>query len=398
MASRDLLEDDDVRRWFENLRRGSWATADKNLRILARYCRWTETTPSRIIETYQEDRQAVRDGFLDFIEKERKKGRAASYLREYGNVLSSWVRHHGLRWPRGIRYGNTNATPTLEGERVPSKEELRGVLHRASSRGRVVVALVAFAGLRFEVMGDAQGLDGLRVKDLLDFRLERTPDGLRVRVDHAPAFIKVRWNLSKTKRLYLAPLAPEGCEILRTHLQGRLDAGEELTPETAVVRVNPGYEDAGKRADAPNRGSEFLVSQNVRREVRRAFGASLRQRPYVLRSYFSTALLLADAKVGVPKEFRDFWMGHAGTMSNRYNTNKGVLPPEVLEAMREAYGRAEPFLSTLPVPSRLPTTSMAELAADFVQNPARLIELAEEMKRLGTFESAQAGLKKSVGS
>ncbi|MEE9600647.1 MAG: hypothetical protein V3W22_02945, partial [Thermoplasmata archaeon] len=101
MASRELLENDDVRRWFENLARGSELTADKNLRILARFCRLEDSTPQAVIKAYRRDRKAFIDRFMDFIEEQRNgvgndgKQRAASYLKEYGVVLSSWVRHHG---------------------------------------------------------------------------------------------------------------------------------------------------------------------------------------------------------------------------------------------------------------------------------------------------------------
>ncbi len=89
MASRDLLQDDDVRRWFENLARGSWSTADKNLRILARYCRLTSTTPLGVIRRYGEDRKSFNDDFMDFIEGQRKGegngGNLVELLRDRGS-------------------------------------------------------------------------------------------------------------------------------------------------------------------------------------------------------------------------------------------------------------------------------------------------------------------------
>src|SRR2546421_5552069 len=39
-------------------------------------------------------------------------------------------------------------------------------------------------------------------------------------------------------------------------------------------------------------------------------------------------------------------MGHAGDIEARYTTNKGRLPPDLVEDMRDAYRRSAPFLET----------------------------------------------------
>ena len=69
-------------------------------------------------------------------------------------------------------------------------------------------------------------------------------------------------------------------------------------------------------------------------------------RPYVLRSYFDTQLMLAESKGLVLRDYRGFWMGHKGDIENRYTTNKARLPETVIEDMREAYRRSQKFLQT----------------------------------------------------
>ncbi|MEM3583888.1 MAG: hypothetical protein QW193_01205 [Nitrososphaerales archaeon] len=39
-------------------------------------------------------------------------------------------------------------------------------------------------------------------------------------------------------------------------------------------------------------------------------------------------------------------MGHKGDIEARYSTNKGVLPPDMIEDMRKCYKECEPFLTT----------------------------------------------------
>ena len=68
-------------------------------------------------------------------------------------------------------------------------------------------------------------------------------------------------------------------------------------------------------------------------------------RPYVLRGFFDTQLLIAESKIGLPRDYRVFWMGHSGSMESKYTTDK-KLPADVLEDMREKYAKSLKFLQT----------------------------------------------------
>jgi len=82
----------------------------------------------------------------------------------------------------------------------------------------------------------------------------------------------------------------------------------------------------------------------IRNAIRRAgFG----WRPYVLRAYFDTQLMLAESKGLVLRDYRQFWMGHKGDIENRYTTSKCRLPEDVIEDMREAYRRSQEYLQTI---------------------------------------------------
>lgn len=75
-------------------------------------------------------------------------------------------------------------------------------------------------------------------------------------------------------------------------------------------------------------------------------------RPSFLRAQFDTQLLLAESKGKVAHDYRVFSMGHKGSMEARYTTNKGRLAKAMVDDMREAYGRCEPFLATVPTKQR----------------------------------------------
>jgi hypothetical protein len=49
-VSRELLQDDLVRRWFENLQARSAITADIRLRAFALYCKENRVTPREILQ------------------------------------------------------------------------------------------------------------------------------------------------------------------------------------------------------------------------------------------------------------------------------------------------------------------------------------------------------------
>ncbi len=342
-GSRDLLEDPDVQRWYENLRRGSAQTARERLRVLARLGRHLQATPAELVALAENGNGAeLEDRLMDFLEAQLQAGRAPSYLGNYLKALRSWLEHHGLRLRRRVKVGDVQATPTLEEERVPTREELRATLSLASPRGKAVVSLMAFAGLRPGVLGSFRGTDGLRLRDLEDLDLTRGPRFLR-----SPARVRVRPELSKASHAYLSFLGAEGQEHIRRYLESRADGGETLTPESPVVRCAPGFETQGKREGARNRGSPFIGTTKVRSDVKSAMKkAGYDARPYVLRRYFETQLLNASWKGLVPRDWVTFWSGHKGDIEHVYVLNKG-LPAGLVEEMRAAYGKAEPALSTV---------------------------------------------------
>ncbi len=350
----ELLKDENVRRWHNGLARNSRTTAEERMRILGRFCRLTGLTPEGIVEQVREDVRArpdkngttFEDIFDDFIQAQLEAGRAPSYVENYKKTLTSWLRHSSLPFfdIRKLNLGDVKSTPTLEEESPPTPEQLRQVLYKATPRGRAIVAFAAFSGVRFEVLGNDTGTDGLRLKDLPDFTVRAG----EVKVKRTPARVDVRGNLSKTRRRYFTFITTEGAEIVRAYLQNRLDRGEDLGPESAVIRCTPGYESGGKRVNAANYGSTFIVSRNIAREVRQAFGTEIKARPYVLRSYFNTMLLVARTRTHLPpRDFREFWMGHVGDIEAVYSMNKHPTP-EFIEEQRRAFDTAEPYLSTTP--------------------------------------------------
>jgi hypothetical protein len=122
---------------------------------------------------------------------------------------------------------------------------------------------------------------------------------------------------------------------VRDYLEQRLRDGERLTQESAIV--------SPKQAK-----KNFIRSVNIGDMIRKPIrSAGFSWRPYVLRSYFDTQLMLAESKGLVLRDYRQFWMGHRGDIESRYTTNKHRLPQSVIDDMREAYKRSQDYLQTI---------------------------------------------------
>ncbi len=383
-----MLKDIEVRRWHDQLALGSPMTASERLRVLGRYCRLQGTTPQAIVALGRDPnggRRAVEDQLMDFVARLRRQGKSPGYIENYVKAVKGWLIFNEVALVRKIRVGDTRATPTLEMERIPTKAELHGTLAVASERGKVIIALCAFSGVRPEVLGNMRGTDGLRLKDLPDLLLR---DG-RALFQRVPARVLVRRELSKVKRPYFTFLPLQGCRYLAHYLEKRMAGGEALEPEFPVVRVGLRRERGGRPMEKPIHGSAFLSTSAITKEIRAALWTQVKLRPYVLRSYFDTNLEMAERMGKVTASDRKFFMGRAGDIDRRYTTGKARLPPEVIEEMRKAYLESTPFLITeeprggAPVwrrPDELPVPVAWATPEDYGRVVAEIVQLREELR------------------
>src|SRR5207247_9109673 len=91
-------------------------------------------------------------------------------------------------------------------------------------------------------------------------------------------------------------------------------------------------------------GKKFLPTSRISKDIRETFRPRFQWRPYVLRAFFDTQLLMAESRGKIAHDFRVFFMGHKGSMEARYTTNKGVLPNALVKEMKSAFKRSQEFL------------------------------------------------------
>ncbi len=335
---------DDLRRWVDSL--GSASTRAVWPRTLGTFCLDTGKNPAELVSAASETTEhgqkvAIRNLFADYDKRERAKGKKGSTIQFTIKVVKSWLVFNGFQLPKGLF--RIRDSDRVYRERAFSKEHERAMLRLGNERSRASVAL-ARSGLRGMVQGSYDGTDGLRVRDLVDLRIEgRTRS---VSWKQTPARIVVRQELSKGRHEYSTFLSSENCEHVAAYLQSRLrpharwKKAENLGPDSPVI--------------APTAGRKhFITTTNIgdilRGQIRRAGFTS---RPYAFRTTFATRMISCESEGLVPHSFVQFWMGHTGDMTARYAQNRGDLPSEVIEKMRDSFRRCEETLAAVQQPSR----------------------------------------------
>jgi len=323
----------DVKRWHANLARGSPITANVALRRLSRMCELLDSTPQGILDWAERDMKGFQDSLEDLVTRLESEDKSPGYILDLLKTVKSWLRYHDLTLKRRIKVSNPNATPTIEDEQVPSNEELSRIFRASNPRVRVAEVLIAFADLRPQTLGNHDGSDGLMLEDLPELKIENG----EIIFDRIPTMIMVRSNISKARHKYFTFLIGEGCTYLKEYLEERLRAGERLEPESPLI--------SHERPRASTR--KFLLTRKISHLIRMAMRrAGVYKRPYVLRAYAETQLIIAESKRKISHPYLQFIAGHKGDIESRYSTNKGILPEEMIEGMRNSIQACEPFLGT----------------------------------------------------
>ena len=322
-----LFENPDVRRWYDNVSRGSRVTADVYLRRVGSFCGSLKTTPEKLSSLNDLELYNL---MLDYVSSMEKAGYTGSYIESTLKSVKSWLSHNGKDIRRKIRIKGARESPSLKDERTPTKTELKRILLSGDKKSRATCIVVAHSGVRMEVLGNYDGKDGLTLGDLPDLKIENDSASFVKK----PAILTVRRELSKAGHQYFSFLTTEACEYIEDYLNERIREGEQLLQKSPLItpklRMKP-----------------FIRSTNVGDCIRESLrAAGFGWRPYILRCYFDTQLMLAESKGLVLRDYRGFWMGHKGDIENRYTTNKQRLPESVVEDMRAAYARSEEFLQT----------------------------------------------------
>jgi hypothetical protein len=336
-----LLDDARVKGWYDERALRSRLSADTYLRQLGGLCEQLKLDPEGLAKLASKDPDRLHDILVKFAADLKERGRLDSYIAKVFDGLRSWLRARRVEFDQFPRLSPVRGV-SLENEVVPSPDELRAVLYNSglSSRGRSSALFMAHAGLRPGVLGTYQARDGLRLGDIPDLKLGKVPE-----FSELPFAIRVPARLSKTRKLYTTFGTTELSETFLAYLRERVERGEKLGADSPVIAADPLGMARGYAKD-----TGFLTTKGIVKELRETLAGRApegkRLRPYVLRCYASTRLLLAEASGKIPRDLRESILGHdTGGAAARYHVGK-TWGPELLKEARASFKRAEPYLTT----------------------------------------------------
>lgn len=328
----DELRHASVASWYNHLRERSPDTADSCLRrVVHGLCEGRGVSPAHLLSLGQEelDREVA-----TCVNRQLERGLQESTVSTWLRALSSFLKWNGRALQHTPHIPHARRFLRTENEEIPSQEDLARVLAAGLPRSRATVSLIAFSGLRPIAMCLGNTGQGLRLRNLPD--LEVGPD--RIAFRRMPARIDIPRGLDKHGTPHFTFLAPEGCRHLLAYLHWRREQGEELGPDSPLLTPMTGK---------PRFCSRSLLWTDVHRVMR---SVGLSQRVYVWRSYFANRCMMAEPH-GFPESWRRFFMGHSGDVQTTYALRKH-LPSDTIEAMRDAYAKALPYLESKPPPAR----------------------------------------------
>lgn len=378
-----LLSNPDIKRWHDNLARASPITAEVRLRRLGHFCEVHQMTPMELADLGMKDLRSATDLLQDHISWMEEQEKAPQYIKSTMTATKSWLSHFDVQISRKLKIANVDSTPTLESERVPDAGEMAETFSRCDLFAGAAISLISKSGLRPETLGNYDGSDGLVMKDLPDIVIQQ---GI-ARPLMVPSRIIVRRTLSKARHQYMTFATAGGTKRLLAYLNDRLARGEALNAESPVLSPDTIY----NNSRGANEGKAFLPTQRISEKIRETLRPRFGWRPYVFRSFFDTELLIAESRGKVAHDFRVFWMGHKGSIEAKYTTNKGVLPEELLNEMREAFRRSEVFLD-LELREEDPLLKQKEQVQKAVAmaTPDQLGQMQEMLQNLGIGNITQA--------
>ena len=325
-----LLNNKKVERWYENLKAKSQVTSDVYLRNFGLWLEYLDKDPDSIIEFAKNDFEEFKGSVSDMIRKLEKGGMAGSSISTSIKPMISYLKFNNVVVRLGINIRNENRNLNAEKEIIPERDQLSSILRRATVRERVSISLMAFSGLRPEVLGNIDGTDGLRLGDIPDLEIS----GKEIKIKKIPAQVIVRPELSKIRKKYFTFIGEEGVRYLLEYLNERIRT-ENLTYDSPLILPEPDMQ----RNEKANR---FLMTTLLLRRIKAFIVRSgFNWRPYIFRVYFGTNLDTAESKGLITHPWRQFIMGHKGDIEETYTKREGKV-----DEGREQYAKCLKYLET----------------------------------------------------
>ncbi len=169
--------------------------------------------PNQLLIMAQKDKRALEQLLIQFVIKERDRV-SASYTRQPIIALRSFLNFHDVELKWGKIWAAMPKARFVARDRAPKLVEIRELLQFAEPRMKMVVLILASSGIRLG------GFDGLKLGNI-------------VNLDQGLARIRIYEGSNEE---YWAFISPEARTAIEQYLEMRRQVGENLTPESPLVR------------------------------------------------------------------------------------------------------------------------------------------------------------------
>ncbi len=344
---RQLLADQRVSDWHAQMSKAgrNRLSAISNVRKLSFLLDRLDASVDEVEKLAREDPEGLRRRLNRYATETVEGGRTSNYLIRLFAALRAYLKFRRISVAPDYFPKLESVTGTsIATEKVPSQEQLGIVLDRLSVRGKVVALLMAHSGVRPQTVGMYEAADGLVLSDLPELVLTPEPHFEKI-----PFVILGRAALAKRRKSWTSFGSQQLATSIVAYLGERKDAGEKLAPNSPLVTAKETRGIAATRQEEARSKKGFITTTRVVFEVAHVLHATapkgVRWRPYVLRGFFSTALLRA----GVDRELREGMMAHDTGVPGAYCVGK-PWGDDLIEKARKEYARACEFLETLTRP------------------------------------------------
>jgi len=311
----EILKDKDTKEWVDSL--NSESTIMNYPKHVAEFLVYRKISIKQFISSFKKDVVKETKQIQAFVNHLLKK-LEASTTANYVSALKNRLEYDQMEL-KHIRVPKRHLHPTVDDEVVPTKSQIITFLQNAKPSSQSIIALMAFLGIRFNVIGD------LRVSDFPEMQITEND----VIFEKMPTRVKIRRELSKNKKEYQTFLVEFGCGIIKNWLKVRMEKGEKLNSNSLIIPTECETDSLRKRANTIARRL-YTVFEKM----------NYNARPYSLKDYFATALLNS----GIQQGYQTFFMGHMGPVQNTYSLQR-KLPAEQIEKMRTLFKQQiEPHL------------------------------------------------------
>lgn len=218
-----------------------------------------------------------------------------------------------LSWKKIFRYVPEE---TVRHYHVYNKEEIEKILAVANHRERVIVLVLMTSGIR------AQALVNLQKRDL-----EILPD----KIGHFTVY-------ARTRDYYHTFCTPECTAAIEFYLNWRTEMGEEVTPESPLIRDSI-KDKFAKGTKTPRHLSYIRLWEIMQKLLRKANISNANVQPnHSFRKFMNTAV--ANAKAN--PLFKEIMLGHSLKLDQFYYDRDD---PMSIEALRQEYARVADYLT-----------------------------------------------------